>query len=74
MTRTEAEKAVREPEPGSLWIYEKEHIRWIYIAQDGTKAISIAIRRSTGQVLKVDLDAYIHNECLEIIIKETVNA
>lgn len=55
-----------KPEPGSLWISEQEQLRWLYIAQDGNRAVRITIRRETGKVVAVDLEGYIHGKCREV--------
>jgi hypothetical protein len=61
----------KKPEPGSIWTAEKDHLRWLYIAQDGNHAVKITIRKETGKVIDIDLEGYIdRGDCREISIAE----
>ena len=54
------------PEPGSVWTREAESLKWIYIAQDGHRAIRIRTRKSTGKVMNIDMEGWIGVECREM--------
>lgn len=50
---------VSEPTPGSVWVLEKETVRFIKIATEGRNCTSIAIKKSDGSVLGVELQSWI---------------
>lgn len=54
-----AKPEVSEPTPGSVWVLEKETVRFIKIATEGRNCTSIAIKKSDGSVLSVELQSWI---------------
>lgn len=55
----QAKREVSEPTPGSVWVLEKETVRFIKIATEGRNCTSIAIDKSDGSVLSVELRSWI---------------